>query len=191
MDFHNAKIYDGTYRNHTVKIGPNTRRFQRPSESQALTLITNEINSRPDDITETAWKNIAKLHHALIWEAAVDPRFKTNGFPYWDNDIEISKDDYNSDPKNTIHLTRKQIEIFYNNFPEGGRNLEDSYLMTPKGQWRAINTPKEAERLLEIRDVIKELEEKHVYLIHLAKQDKVMVHGRREINTRTYNSDSD
>jgi hypothetical protein len=160
-------------------------RFKRPSDSNAQMLQQKEWNTRPHNLDFIALENINAMSRALYFTWDKRDRGGTNIFPYWDNDHIPDYDGGHAKHKYSIYQTWQDDEIpmpydqritYNRTFKEQGRDQRDSYWYTPKGQWRAKNTLSEAIRLLEMRDVLKEYEEKYTLMMDMKRNAELNNH---------------
>jgi hypothetical protein len=176
-------LYNNAYENWTVLTSPGVRRFRTPKDSQTEIIISEEIHTRPEDLTIMEVMHIEQLHKALRWKQPNMDKMRTEEykiFPEWDSDIELTETKTGTaettsnitsrGPETKIMLKPRQRETYTKHIP--GQQVNESYWYTEKGQWRARHTRSEAERLLMLRDMIKAMEERYLFLVHQIRQEK-------------------
>jgi hypothetical protein len=200
IPFYASPWHHQHYKMNTVLAKTGARHFRTPSDSLATILCAQEENTRPGNIEEKHRRHIHALHKAIKWNKIGCQDYFKYKFPVWDNDTHLpdthtpnnntnTTSQQHEDQEKTIPLTQEQTRDFKQLFGKGGRKPEESYWYTRKGQWRAQEDPEEAARLLEMRDVIKEMEEKHLYLVTRHQENHKALDSHKQYNYLIHDDD--
>jgi hypothetical protein len=183
MSYYTSSLHNEGHAVNTMALD-GRRRWAAPTDSLADILLNNERKTRPENMARDQLEHILTLRKTLRWTKSQNNEYWKFRFPEWDSDNTPRELTPGPSYNNTEDMPRKNRreyeQIFTNQGPGNTRDERNSYWYTDKGQWRARHTPEEAQRLLMIRDVIKEMEEKHLLSI---KQHKDCHKGKeKEMN---------